>query len=175
MSTRGRRFLVRIRNIHERIIDADPLDIAPLLATLGQPDDALYPPLWEPMRFDKPVGVGASGTHGIISAYAPGSLIEITFPSGTGITGTHTFTVTGLGPGRSLARHDVDAQATPIAWLAWKTIIAPAHDPILEELLDRLQCAVGTPPATPAKLSTYARLLRWFDRARTRPEEPRCP
>lgn len=39
------RLLVRIRNIHERIIGADPEDIAPLLATLGQPDDALYPPL----------------------------------------------------------------------------------------------------------------------------------
>lgn len=166
-----RRPLVRIRNIHERIIDADPADIAPLLATLGQPDDALYPPLWEPMRFDKPVGVGASGTHGTISAYEPGSLIEITFPSGTGITGTHTFTVTSLGPGRSLARHDVDARATPIAWLAWISIIAPAHNPIIEELLDRLQSAVGAPPTTPAKLSAYARLLRWFDRARIRPAE----
>ncbi|MDL9947659.1 hypothetical protein QSJ19_19150 [Gordonia sp. ABSL11-1] len=49
------------------------------------------------MTFDKPVGVGASGTHGTISAYEPGKLIEITFPSGTGIPGTHTFTVTGLG------------------------------------------------------------------------------
>ncbi|WP_035812528.1 DUF2867 domain-containing protein [Jiangella gansuensis] len=162
---------MRIRNVHERVVDAGAEDIAPLLATMGQPDDVLYPPLWEPMRLDGPLAVGASGTHGTISAYEPGRLVEFTFPDGLGITGTHTFTVTTLGPGRSAVRHEVDADAGPAAWLAWKTLIEPSHDAVLEQVLDRLQAAVDAPPARPTALSAYARLLRWFERPRARAVE----
>ncbi|PWV76797.1 Protein of unknown function [Prauserella marina] len=164
---------MRIRNIHARVVDADADDIAPLLATMGQPGDLLYPPLWEPMRLDGPVAVGASGTHGTISAYEPGRLIEFTFPDGIGVTGTHTFTVTTLDRERSLVRHEVDAEAGPTAWLAWKLLIEPSHDAVLEQVLDRLQAAVSTALAAPATtLSGYARLLRWFERPRARAVEP---
>ncbi|QNG20567.1 DUF2867 domain-containing protein [Rhodococcus triatomae] len=159
---------MRIRNIHERVVDADAEDIAPLLATIGQPDDVLYPPLWEPMWFDGPVAVGASGTHGTITAYEPGRLIEIAFPDGIGVTGTHTFTVTTLGPRRSLVRHDVDADATLVGWLGWQALIRPAHDAVLEQVLDRLQAGVGCPPSRPHDPPPYARLLRWFERPRAR-------
>lgn len=162
---------MRIRNVHERVVDAGAEDIAPLLATLGQPDDVLYPPLWEPMRLDGPLAVGANGTHGTISAYEPGRLIEFTFPDGLGVTGTHTFTVTTLGPERSLVRHAVDADANPIAWLAWKTLIEPSHDSVLEQILDRLQASVGAPPDHPTVLSAHARLLRRFERPRARAVE----
>lgn len=162
---------MRIRNIHERVVDADSDDMAPLLAAMGQPDDALYPPLWEPMRLDGPLAVGASGTHGTISAYERGRRVEFTFPDGIGVTGTHTFTVTTLGPGRSLVRHEVDADARPHAWLAWKALIEPSHDAVLEQVLDRLQAAVGAPPASPTALSAYARLLRRFERPRARAGE----
>lgn len=159
---------MRIDNVHERVVTAGPDEIAPLLATLGQPDDALYPPSWKPMRYDGGIAVGARGTHGIVSAYEPGRLLEFTFPAGMGIIGTHTFTVTSLGDGRSRVRHEVAADATAVAWTAWKTVIEPSHDAVLEELLDRLAAATGTPPAHPAVLSPYARMLRWFERPRVR-------
>ncbi|MCM6772450.1 DUF2867 domain-containing protein [Nocardia sp. CDC159] len=159
---------MRIHNIHERVVHADPADIAPLLATLGQPGDVLYPPRWAPMRFDGPVAVGASGTHGTISAYEPGRLLEITFPSGMGITGIHTFTVTSLAPRRARVRHEVEAEATVVAWLGWHAAIRAAHDAVLEELLDRLQAAVGAPPPSRAVPSAYARVLRRFERPRAR-------
>lgn len=162
---------MRIHNVHDRNVSAGAEDIAPLLATLGQPDDVLYPPRWEPMRFDGPVAVGASGTHGTITAYEPDRLLEITFPSGMGITGTHTFTVTSLGPRRSHVQHEVDADASVVAWLGWRAVIRTAHDAVLEELLDRVQAATGTPPARRSTLSTYARLLRWLERPRARAVE----
>ncbi len=159
---------MRLRNIHERVVDAGSEDIGPLLATMGQPDDALYPPLWEPMRLDGPLAVGADGTHGTVTAYEPGRLVEFTFPDGLGITGTHTFTVTSVGYERSLVRHTVVADATPTAWLAWKVLIEPSHDAVLEQVLDRLQSAVGTPPARPFAMSAHARLLRRLERPRAR-------
>ena len=155
---------MRIANVHQRVVAAEPAEIAPLLASLGQADDVLYPPGWKPMRFDKPVGVGASGTHGTITAYEPGRLIEIAFPRGIGITGSHMFTVTPLGAGRSRVQHEVVADATVIAWLGWHAMVRPAHDAVLEELLDRLQAAVGAPPERPAGLSPHARLLRRLER-----------
>ncbi|MDN5861611.1 MAG: DUF2867 domain-containing protein, partial [Pseudonocardia sp.] len=150
-----------------------PEEIGPLLARLGQPDDPLYPPGWKPMRYDGDIAVGARGTHGVITAYEPGRLLEFTFPDGMGITGTHTFTITPVGPGRSRVRHTVDADAVPLAWLVWHTAIRPVHDAVLEELLDRLSAATGTPPVRPAVPAPYARLLRWFERPRTQATDVR--
>ena len=158
--------IMRIDNVHERIVTGGPAEIGPLLARLGQPDDALYPPSWPPMRYADGIVVGARGTHGVISAYEPGRLLEWSFPDGMGITGTHAFTVTPADHGRSLVRHVVDADATPVMWLAWTVGIRPAHDAVLEELLDRLAAATGSAPARPAVLSAHARLLRWFGRPR---------
>ena len=42
--------------------------------------------------------------------------------------------------------------------LAWSIGIGPAHDAVLEELLDRLATATGAPPARPAVMKPYARL-----------------
>ncbi len=159
---------MRIINTHERVITADATDIAKLLATLGQPGDMLYPPLWKPMWFDGPVAVGATGSHGTITAYEPGRLMEIAIPPGMGISGAHAFTVTPLGSGRSLVRHEIDGDATLVGWLGWQVAIRAAHDAVVEGLLDRLQAATGAPPAHPARLSAYARLIRWVERPRAR-------
>jgi hypothetical protein len=165
--------IMRIDNVHERIVSSGPAEIGPLLARLGQPDDPLYPPSWPPMRYDGGVAVGARGTHGIVSAYEPGRLLELSFPPGMGITGKHAFTVTPLGDGRSRVRHVVDADATPVMWLVWSVAIRPAHDAVLEELLDRLATATGTPPVRPAVPSRYARLLRWIRRPQARATDVR--
>ncbi|WP_309132386.1 DUF2867 domain-containing protein [Brevibacterium sp.] len=157
---------MRIHNAHSRLVRASTRTIASLLDTIGQTDDALYPPLWEPMRLDGRVAVGASGTHGTISAYQPGELIEFTFPAGLGITGTHSFTVNPVDSERIEVRHVVRADATPPAWLAWKAAIEPSHDAVLEQVLDRLETAVGTPPSRPHRLSRYARLLRRLESPR---------
>lgn len=163
---------MKIRNVDERVVSGSPDDIAPLLASLGQPDDALYPPQWQPMRLDRPVAIGATGTHGTISAYEPGRLLEFTFPRGMGITGTHTFTVRPLGPGESVVRHEVDADATVVAWLGWQAVIRSSHDAVLECLLDRLQSELGAPPERPAAPSVYARALRRIEGPRARKADP---
>lgn len=157
---------MRISNVHERVVDAEPEEVAPWLATMGQEDDALYPPRWEPMRLDGPLAVGASGTHGTITAYEPGRFVIFALPDGVGVVGTHAFTVDRLDGGCSRVRHEVDAEAGPMAWLAWKALIEPSHDAVLEQVMDRLQSAVGTPPAQAAVPPAYARLLRWFERPR---------
>jgi hypothetical protein len=165
--------IMRIDNVHERTVIGGPAEVGPLLARLGQPDDPLYPPSWPPMRYPDGIVVGSRGTHGVVSAYEPGRLLELRFPDGMGITGAHAFTVTPLGDGTSRVRHAVDADATPVMWLAWKIVIEPAHDAVLEELLDRLATAIGTPPVRPAAPSPYARVLRWIVRPRARATDVR--
>jgi len=160
--------IMRIDNVHERTVAGGPEEIGPLLARLGQPDDPLYPPSWPPMRYEDGIVVGSRGTHGVISAYEPGRLLEWSFPAGMGITGTHAFTVTPLDHGRSHVRHVVDADATPVMWLVWSVAIRPAHDAVLEELLDRLAAATGNPPVRPSVPSVHARLLRWIQRPGTK-------
>ncbi|MCZ4538422.1 hypothetical protein O4159_23800 [Gordonia terrae] len=115
------------------------------------------------MTLDRPLGVGATGTHGTIIAYEYGKLIRFRFPSGTGVCGTHAFTVDDAGQGWLRVGHEVVAEAGLATWLVWKAVIEPAHDTVLEQLLDRLQAAVDRLPANPVVPSVYARLLRRFD------------
>ncbi|MGI5127182.1 DUF2867 domain-containing protein [Pseudonocardia sp. CA-107938] len=157
---------MRIHNVHERVVQATAEQVGALLARLGQPDDVLYPPGWAPLRLDGPVAVGASGTHGRVTEYAPGRLLRLTAPPGLGIAGTHAFTVTPVDAQHVRVRHEVDGAGGPAAWLAWHAVVGPAHDAILEQLLDRVELGVGSGPDRPARVAPFARLLRWATRPR---------
>ena len=60
-----------ILNVHERELPASAGDVGRLLDQVGSVDDPLWPaPTWPPVRFDRPLAVGADGGHGPIPGVA---------------------------------------------------------------------------------------------------------
>lgn len=49
--------------------------------------------------------------------------------------------------------------------LGWPLAVRWLHDVVLEDLLDRAEDAVGTPPAQRARRSGWVRAILWADRA----------
>jgi hypothetical protein len=158
---------MKIRNVHERRLDAGPEKVGALLDTLSSTGDRLWPgDRWPPQRFDAPLGVGARGGHGpvryAVTAYVPGRIAEFRF-DGTGLTagwdGRHLFEVI---PRKShvILRHTIDAAADPKSWLAWFFMIRPMHNALMEDALDRAEHELGTGPKKPADWGVWTRILR---------------
>ncbi len=112
---------MRIRSIHSRDLDARPAAVGDLLATLGSEPDELWPSeRWPgiPVRFDRPLAVGAGGGHGLIrysvEGYEPGRSLRLRFEPGQGLDGSHRFDVEELEEGRSrlVPTLDVDTSGT---------------------------------------------------------------
>ena len=159
-----------VHNVHERVLEAPAEAVGALLDTLGGPDDALWPsPTWPPLVLDRPLAVGAAGGHGSlrydVSAYEQGRRVEFRTEPGQGLTGTHTFDVTPLGPARTRLRHVVPAEATGAMRLIWPGVLRFVHDAMVEALLDRADEALGVGPA---RRSHASRVLRWLGRPRVR-------
>ncbi len=154
----------RIRNVHERLLVSVLSErVAELLASLGSPDDRVWPGAdWSPMVLDRPLSEGASGGHGNVrytcGTYLPGRLIEFTFDSvhGRVVDGRHVFEVIPRHAG-ILVRHTLDLECGFVDWLRLITVVVPAHDAVLEQLLDNLEYAVT---------GTIRRRYRWNSRVR---------
>jgi Protein of unknown function (DUF2867) len=150
-----------VRNVHERLIDAPAEVVGALLDRISSPDDPLSPsPVWPPIRFDGPLGVGADGGHGFVrysvGAYDPGRSIRFDFsPPGNGF---HALATEPLDARRCRVRHVLEQEQGLKAWLLWTLAIRPMHDTMIEELFDNIERA-----ASPAGL---ARPYRWTRRAR---------
>ncbi len=158
---------MKIRNVHERRLEARPEKVGALLDTLSSEHDLLWPnDRWPPMRFNRALGVGASGGHGpvryAVSSYVPGRLAEFQF-DGTGLTanwdGRHLFEVI---PRRSgvILRHTIDAACDAPTWLTWFFMVRPMHNALLEDALDRAESDLGIGPRKPARWGVWIRLLR---------------
>jgi len=153
-----------IHNTHARILHAEPDALGELLDSLGSDDDRLWPVnKWPtmPMRFDRPLGVGADGGHGTIryrvTAYEPGRRVEFTFTPGSGLEGTHELRVLPAGAGRTELRHDLVVQ--PAWWMRPVTpLLIRSHDAVLEDLLDRAQLAVEGHVERPARWPRWLKL-----------------
>lgn len=160
-----------MRNIHERVIEAPSETMAPLLATLGQPNDQLWPRDWVPLRLDGPLGVGADGGHGPIryhvTAYEPGKRVEFTFHPRTGITGMHEFTVEALSPGSCRLRHVLEATPKGIMRIALPLFVRSLHDAVLEDLLDNAQRHAEGTVSNPARWSWWVKLWRFLTREKS--------
>ena len=153
-----------VRNVHERVVAASADRVGGLVDGLGGPADRLWPgPPWPELRFDRPIGVGARGRHGRIRytvvAHEPRRRVECTFSPESGAHGTHTFTVVPLGADRALLRHEMTIRPFGSMRLGWPLAVRWLHDALIEDLLDRAEDAVGTPPAGPARHSVWVRLL----------------
>lgn len=162
--------MTRVRNVHERVIAADIDRVGALLDRLASDDDPIWPsPPWPPVRFDRPLSVGATGGHGPISyavvAYEPGRRIRFDFPAPD--TGFHELSVRALDEHHTLVRHELESDAPGLQMLTWVLAIRWLHDALLEDLLDNVQHAVGDPVPRPARWSPWVRLV--FAASRLRP------
>ncbi|MGQ4384161.1 SRPBCC family protein [Streptomyces sp. SAS_270] len=151
-----------IRNVHERVVEAPAETVGALLDRVSAEDDPVFPvPAWPPMRFDRPLGVGAKGGHGrvryAVTAYEPGHRIRFAFgPPGHG---SHELTVEPLGERRCRVRHVLEHDLRGTALLGWLLVVRPAHDTVIEELLDNVERAVAGAPAHPVRWSPQVRLV----------------
>ncbi|MCP9986035.1 SRPBCC family protein [Streptomyces sudanensis] len=153
-------------NVHERLLAADESEVGALIDTLASGErDLLWPGRdWSPMRFDRPLGPGAAGGHGLVgytvSGYLPGRWVRFEFTRPRGFHGFHELAVLPAGPGRTRIHHALAMSTSGLARLTWPLAFRPLHDALLEEALDRAERACTGTVARPARRSPYVRLLR---------------
>ncbi|GAA2625141.1 SRPBCC family protein [Actinomadura fulvescens] len=164
-----------VLNIHERLLRAEPSDLAPILDSLAGPDDRLWPAergQWPSMRFDRPLGVGARGGHGpvryTVEGYAPGQWVRFSFCGPAGVHGFHEFTVHPAPDSGSLLRHTMAVRLRGRARLTWPLFFRRMHDALLEDCLDRAELAVHGSVEHPNQWSGYVRTLRRLARLAAR-------
>jgi hypothetical protein len=158
----GLKAMSRIHNVHEREIAAPAAVVGEILDTVGSADDRLWATdIWvaEPVVFDRPLGVGASGGHGSIRysvlEYEPSRRIVFEFSPGGGLSGTHRFELEPLGADRCRVRHVLEAGTS-----RWMRPLVPIligwHDAMVETALDRAELgATGS-------LERRTRIPRWL-------------
>ncbi|HWM58628.1 MAG TPA: DUF2867 domain-containing protein [Pseudonocardia sp.] len=162
-----------VRNVHERLLPVPITEVGALLDRLGGPDDRLWPtPAWAPMTLDRPLAPGALANHGGIRSrvveHRPQRSITFELEPGQGLHGRHTMSVHAVGPSSTVLRHAAQARLSGWMRLLWPLAVGPAHDALLEDLLDRAERELGTGPARPARWSRWVRLLRRFEGPRAR-------
>ncbi|MFF2806454.1 DUF2867 domain-containing protein [Streptomyces sp. NPDC058000] len=160
-----------VRDSHTRTVQAPADAVGALLDHLGSESDPLFPaPAWPPLRFDRPLGVGADGGHGSVRyrvvAYEPGRRIRFAFTPGRSgeSAGYHELTVHPLGPDRCRVDHVLESRLPFARRLAWHLAIRAVHGTVTEELLDNLERAATGHLRTPARRSPRVRLfnrLQW--------------
>ncbi|MGW5113559.1 SRPBCC family protein [Nocardia sp. NPDC004123] len=154
-----------IRNVHSRVIAAEAQAVGRLLDTLATDDDRLWPvDRWPAMRFDRPLGVDASGGHGPIRytcvKYVPGREVLFRFRRPLGFDGTHGFVVEEVDATHTRLTHELVMRTRGMDRLAWPLVWRWLHDALLEDSLDLAETALvpGTPPRSVH--SGYVRFLR---------------
>ena len=151
-------------NVHTREVKATPAEVGALVDSLASETDALWPrESWPPMRFDRALGVDASGGHGPIryrvEAYVPGRWIRFRFTGPRGFDGFHEYTVRPAGDGAVL-QHLLAMRLHGIARLTWPLAFRWLHDALIEDSLDHAERA-GTAISHPGpRWNIVVRLLR---------------
>ena len=159
---------MRVYNVHERLLPAEPVEVGALLDGLAGPSDRLWPrENWPPMQLDQDLNQGASGGHGPIrysvTEYVPGNRVVFRFEESGLIgwlDGRHLFEVVPRRAG-VLLRHIVDGQCDLKGWLKWQVLVGPLHDALLEDSMDLAETGTRGKPARPARWSLWVRFLRW--------------
>jgi hypothetical protein len=153
-----------VLNIHERTLACSPEVLGALIDGLAGEQDDLWPRrAWPPMRFDRPLGIGASGGHGpvryTVTHYVPGCWIRFGFTGPRGFLGFHEFAVSRAGD-RALLRHTLAMRLRGPARLSWPLVFRHLHDALAEDSLDCAEQAVTGQVGELARWSSYVRLLR---------------
>ncbi len=155
---------MRVRNVHERVLPGDAAKVGALLDSLSDRDDRLWPMRdWPPMRFDRPLQVGAVGGHGPIRytvvEYEPGRRVRFRFTGPEGFDGYHEYEV--VGADRAGLRHSLLMSTHGRARLSWPVVFRPLHDALIEDSLHRAATTLGESSTARAGWSPSVRLLRW--------------
>ncbi|MBC7909406.1 MAG: SRPBCC family protein [Pyrinomonadaceae bacterium] len=154
-----------IKNTHERIIHAQVSEVGSLIDGLASRDDALWPATnWPPMRFDRPLRVGAVGGHGpiryFIESYEPSRSITFRFTAPKGFIGTHGLAVEEIAPNVVRLRHVLTMRVKGLARLSWPLAFRWLHDALVEDALDRAEAHFASKPLNKNRWSLWVRLLR---------------
>jgi hypothetical protein len=149
---------MRIHNVHSRDLPVPAERAWELVAALASEHDELWPTeRWPtmPLEFDRPLGPGARGGHGLIrydvESYEPGRRVVFRFARGSGLAGIHAFEVEPIDAQRSRLTHTLD---TAVAWtlMPMYPVLLTAHNAVIEDLLDNAERAAGGSPAPPPPL-----------------------
>jgi len=155
---------MRVHNVHSRELAAPAGRAWELVAGLASRHDQLWPTeRWptSPIEFDRPLGPGAEGGHGMIryavERYEPGRRVVFRFARGSGLDGVHGFEVEAVDAGRSRLTHTLDCR------VEWKLrplhrVLIKAHDALVEDLLDNAERAVGGRPLPTLPLPRLVRV-----------------
>lgn len=154
-----------VENVHERTLNCAASKAGRLIDTLSSSADQLWPhETWPPMRFDRPLEVGARGGHGPIryhvSQYRPGRSVRFTFDGPGGFDGFHQFDVIGTSPSTCVLRHTLAMTVHGPARLTWPIAFRPLHDALIEAALHKACAQLQQHPAAPPAWSIYVRTLR---------------
>ena len=155
---------MQVRNVHERRFSLPPATVGALIDSLASHDDRLWPcGNWPPMRFDRPLAVGAVGGHGpvrySVAEYRPSQSIVFRFSAPRGFNGTHRFEVEEQ-QGQTVLRHVIEMRATGMALLSWPLAIRSLHNAAIEDCFDQAAISLKADLPHPARWSVYVRLLR---------------
>lgn len=155
---------MRVINVHERDLRADPKAVGALLDSLASPGDRLWPgEAWPRMEFDRPLAVGARGGHGpiryFVEAYAPERFIRFRFTGPPGLEGTHGLYVLPGPEGSIRLRHSLEAVLRGFARLSWPLAYRWLHDALVEDALAKAEVSLGLSPRR-RSWSPWVRLLR---------------
>lgn len=156
---------MRVLNIHERELQANPAEVGALIDSLASSEDALWPKdTWPRMEFDRPLQVKATGGHGpvryFVEEYKPGQCVRFRFTGPKGFNGYHGYEVLAQTNEATLLRHTLKMTTHSRAIFSWPLAFRPMHDALLEDSLAVAQASLGlTPHMKP--WSYWVCFLRW--------------
>ncbi len=166
---------MKVINIHQRELDADPKQVGALIDTLASNNDRLWPNrMWPRMVFDKPLGIGADGGHGpikyFVESYTPGKFIKFQFTGPKGFDGYHCYEVVDHNNSSCSLKHTLRMNTQGLAILSWPLIYRPMHDALIEDSLTNAEASLGLTPST-ITWTLQVKLLRWiFSGGKARPQ-----
>ncbi|MEU7227383.1 DUF2867 domain-containing protein [Streptomyces chrestomyceticus] len=149
-----------VHDVHTRTVQAPAATVGALLDRLAGDDDPLFPvPVWPAMRFDRPLGAGATGGHGFVryrvTAYEPGRRVRFDFPEG----GHHAVEVTPLDADSCQVTHVLEDRLRGAKRVAWPLAVYWMHATVVEEMLDNVERAATGTVRAPVRRSRWVRLL----------------
>lgn len=155
---------MNVLNVHERRLLTSPEDAWRLIANLGGKHELLWPEHWPRMSFDRQLGLGAIGNHGIIGyyveQYAPPELIRFRVTTPRGFDGYHEFRIVPQIDSL-IFRHTVRIRTRGMATWLWLLVISPLHDAMVEDIMDRASTYSSNHPFS-SRWTLRVRFLRWL-------------
>jgi len=156
---------MEVLNVHERVLESEPVQVGALLDSLSSREDRLWPKhIWPRMEFDCPLGVGATGGHGpiryFVEEYTPGRSIKFRFTGPKGFDGFHGYEIISTSKQPTVLRHTLKMNTQGPAIVSWPLVYRPMHDALLEDSLATAQISLGVAPQIQV-WSLWVKVLRW--------------